>query len=424
MKGKIFIGMSIVVCFIFLGSGCSTKSLYISQYNGSLTEGIVYFLPKRVLKLTITYTARQKIKVEHAYETEIGTRTVVIKEPVELETLLIPDQENAFVITGKDISDDVFLESGFYIELDDYGHLHSISSEVSSKALDVAKGIVTSGIKIAKLVAVAGEEEEEKPEVIKKIFTAITKAYNDLEVLTNDLSYEKLKELEKLAGLIENLHNMVEDYQYENKEYYKETEYTYTTILDPGTFKKKEKGSVSVYEHIVKPKFNLAKDLSPIGLPPLRVVLEIPAQEFDSIKKIDPGQKKRGIIYRIPVPALTRIFANVENTQIFSDYISFPQFGPMAIAMVGSTKGLKNRRTRIKFSSETGGLLVYDASSESSAVKMVKGLEESISSLQEAILELKYDLKRQEIEKKAELLEAEQWLIDAKKELEELKKEK
>jgi hypothetical protein len=151
-------------------------------------------------------------------------------------------------------------------------------------------------------------------------------------------------------------------------------------------------------------------------------VLEIPTAKFDHIKKTDPGKKHRGIIYRIPVPAVTRIFANTENTQIFSDYITYPQFGPMTMAMVGSTKGLKRRRTRIKFSRETGGLIVYDASSESTAAKMVKGLGESISSLQEAIFDLKYDLKAREMEKKAELLEAEQWMLEAKKDLEEMKK--
>lgn len=422
MKGKIFVCVGVFICFIFLVSGCSTKSFYISQYKGSLTEGIVYFLPKRVLKLTITYTALQRVKVEHGYETNIGRRTVVIKEPVELETLLIPDQENAFVISGKEISDNVFLESGLYIELDDYGHLRSISSEVRSKALDVAKGIVTSGIKIAKLVAVA-RAFEEKPEAIKKIFAALKKAYSNLEAFSRDLDGEEIKALIRLAEYIEYLHSLVENYQYENREYYRETEYTYTTILDPETFKKEKKDSVYEYEHTVIPKSNIAKDLIPKDLPPLRVVVEIPVKEYDHTKP-DLGQKKRGIIHRIPVPGLTKIFANKEDMQIFSDCISYPQFGPMAIAMVGSTKGLKHRKTRIKFSRDTGGLLVYDASSKSSAGKMVEGLGESISSLQEAILELKYDLKRQETEKKAEMLEAEEWLIEAKKKLEELKKEK
>jgi hypothetical protein len=143
-----------VLLLAFVSSACGARTPivtvpYQAATNGSSpTQGLVYFTPRTLLRLDITYTVTFS-KSDHAFQ---GAR---IRKPVVVTSEVQPDPANRFLIRAENASSSAFSDSDVSVKLTDSGLLAAVDAEITDKSLEAARAFVGTGISIAKLVTEA-----------------------------------------------------------------------------------------------------------------------------------------------------------------------------------------------------------------------------------------------------------------------------
>jgi len=373
------------------------------QSSTASDTGIVYYLPKVLLKITIPYTLREETKTTQGIINK--SSSVYIKKPIEIAPIIVPDKNNRSVISYSDITKNIFLESGLTFELNGGGILTSVEADLKDKTWESIEKFVSAGIKIASFIAaVAGPQIPPELEGVKKRIDSIYKQ------LGKKLTKDQIKELtEELTAL----NTIITIYNSNNQLSINETDTAYTIVIDPEDFKDDTVEKGFIY-HEIKPDGLIYKN----ALPSVVIRLKLNRSEISESCKTVLTDSHPGIAYRVPMPILTTV--TIKSTVVFQDYINFPQFGSHAYVNVDS-KGFKDQKTKIVFSDTKGGIVTYSITSGASGDKIAESLSNSADNLSKAVSDIKASIQTGDIKNEKALIDSQKELLDSKKELEEAK---
>lgn len=405
------IGAALCLCL----SAC-VHSAFAARYSGNLDEGLAYYLPKTALKVTVTYTLREETALSQGMESK--TSTVLVAKPVKVVPILVPDPKNAFLVSGENISKDIFLEAGLNFKLDENGILMAIDSDVADKTAETLQSLVSAGIKIASIASIAGSEGAAPPELIDT-YERIAQIFKEMGSAFKSTSPDKLAKVESLKKELEKANEVVNLYKAQNKKTYSDMDIEYTTTLDTSDFAYDEKAGL--YKREIAVDGLIPGKMAP-AMPAVVVKLLLAKDDYSPPDGASAASMKgKGIVYRFSRPVMTMVCVGASGTVVFRDLINYPQFGGLARIPVDS-KGGTTRKTSIGFSPKTGNLLDYDVKTGSSSDSYAKALNASLDSVQKAIIDIKYDLKAKDLDWQAKLADAEKALLDSKADLETAKK--
>lgn len=168
-SGTAVIGMALSAC-----SSVSKVTPYTAENIEVVQSGVMFSLPKSLIKLDITYSLYTKLIWESNPDgsakkvDENGTsippksqsKVVLIETPVKVSTFEIPDEEMRFVFSTSSM-DSSFKEKDFNLVLSKEGIIKSFSSEVVDKSAEVVGSVSGIALNLAKIAAVAGVDVTE-----------------------------------------------------------------------------------------------------------------------------------------------------------------------------------------------------------------------------------------------------------------------
>jgi len=301
MKNNLLYFLLILVLF----SSCSKKS-YTSLYDKNvklIDNESTYYLSKNLLKLEIIYTINEPRVQKNGIDEALTTRKtiVTIEDPIQLTPLLVADTSQTFFTTGKQLSEDSYVNSGTNAKNFLIGETQSIFSVKEATSKTLSTGILTD----SNIQADAYRSVLEIKNNITKIKTA------DQANFTLSLVYAY-----KNQSTIAN-----EAY----KPYIKKSKVKYTVIIDPSSLYIKEGNWSEIknntISHTIFPK-HIFKE---IGVLNDDVTLQFIKPEIDPIIKSTVQKPLEGIIYRNSASVNLEIAIN--NHPLITDTLGLAQWG-------------------------------------------------------------------------------------------------
>jgi len=444
---------------IGLTVGCAHAGLKLNPMDPTkVNKGVLFALPKTLLKVNITYSVEKTTRIENGVAT-VDNPVVRLLKPVMLTPIQVPDRDAIFSLSGEGVAQRALIQSKLSFQLDDKGLLQGVDTEMTEKSIEVLQGVVSAGINVAKLSAVAGKGS------IEPISNAIDGVYKEIRETVAEHTVEnasppkptgkdpyavpslpvppaspsgdakkgleksqppkakltldeKTKRLEGLRKELDLLHGITDEWSKYNKEQTEIKEVEYSIILEPEL---KAQNQDTWISESIQPT-GLIEGAAPFPQVVVKVTVPKECQGLN-LSGMKWDESSQGVLYRFATSCLTVI--TVGNVEVAHDYLSYSQFGPVAVVPV-TDKVMATKKTKLAFGN-TGGLREFSQESGSSADRLVQQLGSSVDSIQKAIGEVRYDLKIDELEKQKKLKEAEDNLKPkdaAQLELERLQREK
>jgi hypothetical protein len=408
--------------------GC-VRSIMTGPYQpNAMNNGVVYSLPTTRLKITITYTIEKRTETVNGIP-KMPTNTITISKPVVIEPVFAADAKNSFVLSGEGLIKDARLDASFKFQVGENQLLTGATTDVTDKTPEVLQGLVGSGISVAKMAAMAGEDQRDALEKVGQRLKQINDKIAELSASDDDP--KKLEKIDALQKEQAALLAFVAKYRELNTVKIEERDAVYTTTLGLAAFEWTGK----YWENTLRPPGAQFGDFGDAAVPSAIVkVFATPDQYVNSKKQLVVGEPgERGVLYRSPTPLRTTVTAGPNNIVSFDDYVPFAQVGPFN-KVEARYKVFAKRKTTIAFSPTTGNLKEYGIESTSSAEAAAKALDASLGKVQTATAEIKKaqeaaeaakktpeQTKLADLEAKKKLVEAEAQLIKAQEELDKLK---
>lgn len=177
-----------------------------SGVTKSPPEGLVYYLPKNLIRIKITYTVREVTRIVNGNPNP-EKYDIIFKKPIEVETELVSDMDNAFVIDGKRITNSTWLKSVLEFNLFPSGLMKSVTAEIEDQSADLAKNIILTSGELAKtFVSPIGFGAKNIGEADKRI------SYE--EIYENAVVDELLKDANKVNISDEDIQNFLRNEKY------------------------------------------------------------------------------------------------------------------------------------------------------------------------------------------------------------------
>jgi hypothetical protein len=351
-----FGAVCIAALVLAMTTGCTSK-VSVRPYEESST-GLSFMLPKTLLQLKITYTGTTKSCPKKPISTK-----VTVEKPIEYSTVLVGDPSHSYVIDTTKLSSANVEVKEFKVALNENGYITDINAAFNDKTAEIAKGILTTGINVAKLVTTAGKKQETTPDCKeeKKEITVIRL------IDPTELSYEKVgdhyeatyEETPKIKELFENKAEVVP----------------------------------------IKFVFIAKDDIGNTGKAPNP--LQDPAWKMK-----ENGHYVDALPYRKPTPLLISFIAKGQERERRPFVIS--QAGKLSFLPITS-KAFADRKTSVKFSPNTGGVTEYSFSTTSSGERLATTLADTSGTLVTEINKLKFaeiDNTIAQVNKETELIDA------------------
>jgi hypothetical protein len=374
-------------------TGCVT-TIQTHRYGDKLESGVLYYLPKTLLALHITYTVIDKVQYRSGAP-DARTRSIFIEKPILLETRLQPDARYPLVIDPAVASDAALLETKFGFRVGDNGLLLSVDSTFKDRSGDFVQQLVGAAVATAKLVAsaVAGP-----PDKLQLRIATLSK-----EISATDAERDPVKRLATVQTLQKELNTLLAitgSLLAANRLEEQRSEVSQDLLLDPETFTAATApgGTSTWYEHEIVPEnlFRTAdgrQNIAAGDLPKIKVSIKLATQDFT--RPLTPPlatESVPGVVYRSPVPVETRLEVNTggERREVGSAYLAMAQFGRRAVAVLRS-KRAGEREVHATFG-PGGGLTEYRVDSGSSADQLLQKVTSSVDVLQKTIGELRFGI--------------------------------
>lgn len=449
----------LAIAILFFAS-CKTVELESYVYNPEKDfkkSGIVYNLPKNFLKVEIVYTSRQEFKKVNGVDIKQKEfePDVTIDKPIKVSSILMPDEDYEFRLTGKRISNEFFTKSTLDFNLTQNGILKSIDSEVEDKSVEFGESLIMTTANIARAVGnptsqltkstlsnfskttpfldatkaatqfkrdkvlvnrIAEEFDKlqltllEDKEIVVKNYDQ--ELFNEIKKLNAQLIKTKKKdELTLITSKVKHLQTQVIEYQSKNKTFYKTTDVKYSVIIDPFQYYKRDVISTdstsngTVYKHKINP-LHLFPDIKEKTIPEIKISISKDAGvrlKNSNPFQVDSLRNKliNGVVVRHP--SSSKIDLDVNDKLYASEVVFLGQLGNTSILPVKVKRGGKVV-TAIKFDPATGAIAQHKIEASSSSEKIGKSLVKSSKTLQETIDYLNYEKKIKELNaKKSEL---------------------
>lgn len=398
----------IIITISLMLVGCS-RDVKTTMYKDSLANGISYRLPKAVIDVTVPYTVVTRKHMKNGIEIiDLRETEVVVEKPISVSSKLIADPKYILIASGKEVTNDAFLESDLNISFSNQGLISSAGLDVTDKTIETTTALVSAGVKAAAIAAIAGEKKDDAPDGINKIKLRISAIYLEINSMSEKNSKDKMTKLAELRKELDFLHSVLEEYQSKNKVVEERSDISYTTTLDPEGFTR----SGEYIEKTIAPG-GIVKGVQAAGMPPIKISLKVSANQEKAASTCDlPTEGVDGIVYRIPT-SIEIVVWNKANESL-RQIISIPQYGAYGFARLAS-KSLGPRVTKISFNPETGGLKEYGAKSGSTADKMAIALDDSVGKVKDAIINFKYEAELQKLDYESKLKDAKEKLKEEPK---------
>lgn len=400
---------------LVLAAGCAHSVQVLPYSDKSRNKGVVYALPRALLKVTVPYTIEQKSKMDFGHVKELDVAEAHIRKPVIVEAAPAPDLKNLMVLTGQGISDDWLLDSSLGFRVDQHLMISSLEASVQDKGIELARATVSAAVDIAKLATAAAAGPGDPGPDLKMLLHRIHALYReDASKLAVSSDPAKIEKLATLRKELEQLTALVATYEEGTKDRIESVDLTYTAFVDPAACPAKD----GAYECVVQ-----AKELPKVkaGIPAVKLRLALSAEAYERGKRAYFSQgnaSETGIVYRVGEPVTVAVSTGGE-LPAFEQQLVLPQFGRFGVVDV-SAKAFGNRTTTVSF--DASGLREYRLASESKSEKAVAALGESAKALAAARAELEPTSKAEQeladLKAQTELIQAQIALERAKAELE------
>jgi len=420
---------------VLLLTGCSVELQSLKYTTDSPSEGVVYNLPKNLIKVEIIYNISEPFELVNGVERKMEKDAVIsVDKPVKVISTLVPDETQSFVLTGDRITNNFFTKSTLDFNLTKNGILKGIDADIDDQSVEFGEKVIISAANIAKtVVAPQSEIASQLTAKMLALTTSLTTAQSDSEkeiinseiqdivnqlltlnydsklmtqiiILDEEFVQNNNKDsLNIIASKIKHLQGQIKWYQENNKTFYKKKEVKYTAVLDP-FFIYNRKEIITTKEG---DKFT--HEIIPTSIfPPSIKVADIPSIKVSltntNPKKIELPTEVNGVVVRHP--ASTKIDLELDNSLYGSEIVYLAQLGNISIIPVKSKRAGKVK-TSIKFDETTGAIAQHRIEASSGSEKIGKSLENSTKTIQETIdyLQFEKEIKRLEAIKKESQLE-------------------
>lgn len=385
----------LITLVTILFSGCKTVELESYVYADKKKEynkpGIVYSLPKNILKVEITYTTKKQYRMINGIESleENFTPEISIDNPIKVSSILVPDETFTYRLTGERISNDFFAKSTLDFNLTRNGILKSIDSDVEDESVEFGESLILTASNIIQPGVSLMKYDKDNAQ------TYDLELYEEIQQLNSNLIKEKEKsKVDLIISKIKHLEAQIEKYRFLNKIYFKSTNEKYTVHIDPfHAYEKNEELKTEVqgivYNHTIHPTGLFSE-----SIPKVQIVIR-----KNNPLKVNPfinaEDKIHGVVIRHP--ANSKIDLIVDENLVASEIVYLGQLGNISILPVKIKRGGKIKTT-IKFDEVTGALSQHRIEATSSSEKIGKSLVKSSKTLRETIDFLKYEKEIKELQ--------------------------
>ncbi len=437
----------ILITFIIFGllTSCSSVRLQSNKYSiEEANQGIVYKLPKNLIKVEITYSIKEPYELINGVEKKLERTdaVVAIVKPIKVISKLIADETKSYVLTGDRITNDFFTKSTLDLNLTKDGILKAIDTDIEDESPEFAEKVVISAGNIAKtLIAPQSEITSQLNSELSTLMTQLSnlntgspqadnvnrriqeilaqlltldydsKLLSQIVVLNDEFILNNNKDsLNIIASKIKHLQEQIVWYQKRNRTYFKSKEIKYTAVIDPFVKYTRDELKTTVdnqiYSHSIKPKNIFPTSVKEDDIPVIKVSIENnDVTQFDLPDYID------GIVVRHP--SSSKIDLEVDDNLYSSEIIYLAQLGNISTIPVKSKRAGKVKTT-LKFDETTGAITQHRIEATSGSSKIGKMLENSTKTLQETIdyLQFEKEIKRLETLKKESELENQVFVLN------------
>ncbi len=417
--------------------------------------GIVYNLPKNFLKVEIVYTVRQEFKKVNGVDIkQKGVEPdVSIDKPIKVSSILMPDEEYEFRLTGKRISNKFFTKSTLDFNLTQNGVLKSIDADIEDQSIEFGESLVMSTANIARSVGnpasqvtsptlskfsetipflnatKAATQWRRDTELVDRLAVEFDKLqlalfegnkiiiktydqelFDEIKKLNNNLiNAKKKEEVALILSKIKHLQDQVIAYQVKNKTFFKTTDIKYSVIVDPFEVYernelKTDNSDSSIFKHKIYP-IHLFPDIKNKEIPKVKISISKETTNALSANPFENDSLKNELITGVVVrhPSSSKIDLDIDDKLYASEVLFLGQLGNTSVLPIKVKRGGK-MVTAIKFDPVTGAIAQHKIEASSSSDKIGKSLVKSSKTLQETIDFLNYEKKIKELNaKKSEL---------------------
>lgn len=366
-----------------------TSSSY--TYNSALSKGeLLYYLPKKILQVKVTYIASVKTTITNGVLSEDAPSYKV--KNIEISGVSVSDKRRGFKVKGEE-DKLFFMSENTSVVFNEFGVIQSLQSDITDKSLETAENTLKGVASIAKAVAIAGSGDSPL-EINLKAKIDFTNG-KLVEAIEKDIEKDIIKFKKQLLSYYE----LLKQYYDNNKVVVTQSEVTFDFAIDP----------VLDTEIPLVPNSAMSSPIPTVNLfiSRLSAVGSSPSSPTNAIE---------GLVYSIPEECKVdaTVTVNGGTQTLFSNVIAFPQFGGVGIVPVTS-KVFTNKKTTLEFDPGTGMLKKMHTESGSSSENLSKSISNSAEELKKTAMDLKYDLKIESLKKDKELKDLKESLIDQPK---------
>jgi len=447
MKKHIVLSVFVfLTLFVFLIAGCGTVSLKSVPYQNGLAKGAAYSTPVKVVAVDVSYVKQQKSRKIFGHTVESDNRIpkiIALSASITEETQ--PDPRNIFIVDVDQILNAGTLSASLDYNFTDEGLLSSASSDLQDKKKEIIEQTAGASLSLAKLVAIAQKKKnpvEELPLEIQPIARRIMAIYKKIGKSDEELAPESAKPAKKAAEgskirkklmtELKKLHAEIKFYTENNQEITTTSDVKSVRFIVPYDLSgfvgpKKDYGSADSYYETTFSLGGLVQEVTDTFAPKIKVRLYI-TEEMKGLAGKTFAKEADGFVHRLPIA--TRLVVRIENPGMgkfnsINAYVGMPQLSRFFNVPV-KNKHFGKRKTKLKFSAATGGLIHFGATSDSSYEQMAKTANKTAGAIQSDFSDIKTagdDLAKEIIRNKRYLISAEKSNLKTTLEIEELKKE-
>lgn len=362
------------------------------QLNNSNNMGLIYYLPKKYLRLEATFNIFYHTKTSAYSDNRKPTQYEIIDEyaiisNVKLEEKILPDTDNAIFIridNAKQSGNDLDAT----VNISPEGFLTSIKTVSEGKVGQVLEGVVASANTLVRLGTslatpnlnvLGGRGDEQGPNLFRYSVDSVMQTYSKLLEI-NDADTTIVLRPRDFAPSLRNAPDI-------------------RVRIMGGSLKNK------IPENPLKSKSNYVEGVLYRTATPIRTRVEIKGNDY--------------VLSRTKVPS---------ESVVVDEYILYPQFGAYGIAQL-NINGSGRQQTDMTFYPQ-GGLQVYSIDKKSKAEENAAQRNKVLQDLETGVFDTRYNLKNREAkrikeaeEAELEYLESQLQLIEKRDALEQRKKE-
>lgn len=375
----------------------SCKPIALESYccqdfqKDTLQEGIVYSLPKTLLKVEVPFALlREFQKINgRATATSVAPKVEVFGS-IQVSSKIVPDDKYSFRLSGNRISNNFFTKANLDFTLTEEGLLRSIDTDIEDEGAVFAENLILATANIARLLppisllGTRGEEttyEDELLDTIKNLDRAL-------------LGTTKKEEVALIKSKIAHLKLQLNHYQENNTTYYDTLSIKHKVLLDPfkvyqqdGIYTKRfQKDGMDIYHHTIDATY-LFKEVK-TAVPKVALVVAKKNGSAVDHKSFFGEEPIGGIVVRNPATSQVKIL--LDGRPVESDLVPLAQLGNLSVLPV-KVKRAGKVITEIRFHETSGALKQHKINAQSSANGTGKALTSGFEAIKETVDFLRYE---------------------------------